>query len=95
MATGEASHSCLKEHSAKESGAVLNDCSFTMEMLFPLHRSKKEESGKVGEREAKKGGSVLKHREQGEIKTGVGGNIVIFYRISGYGNSFSLLFILP
>ena len=45
------------------------------------------------EREAKKRDSLLKHREQGELKPGVGGNIVIFYRISSfsndYGNNFS------
>lgn len=94
---GEANHSCLKEHSTKQSGAVLDDCSFIMQMLFPLHSSKKEESGKVGKREAKRRDSLLKCGEQGELKPGVGGNRILFYRISSfsndYGNNFSLLFI--
>lgn len=47
--------------------ASLDNCSFIMEILFPLHRSKKEESGKVGEREAKKRDGLLKRREQGEF----------------------------
>lgn len=70
-----------------------------LSMLFSLHSSKEEESGKVGERKAKKRHGLLKRREQGELKPGVGRNIVMFYRISsfsnGYGNDFSLPFILP
>lgn len=30
------------------------------------------------EKEAKKADSLFKHREQGELKPGVGGNVVIF-----------------
>lgn len=46
LAVGETSHNCLKKHSENQSAAVLDDCSFIMEMLFPLHGSKKEKSGK-------------------------------------------------
>lgn len=83
----------------QNSGAVLDNCSFVMEMLFPLHSSKKEESGKGDEREPKKRDGLLKLREQGELKPAVEGKIVLFYRMSSfsnvYGNNFSLLFLLP
>jgi len=90
LAVGEASHSCGAQ--CKTEQCCVERFLFYDGNAFPSTQVKKRRSLERWVKGRPKEG-VLKRRELGELKPGVGGNVVLFYRLAifsnGCDNSFS------